>query len=90
MKNWQVEEFLKECEDLCWNQYTYDYSKMPEGICNGHHVMPYMGAWHSIVIDGSIHSMACYSKECPNGRVIWITDGKERTALDDVRYRLTR
>ena len=90
MKIWTIDEFLKECEELCWNQYTYDYSRMPKGICNGHEVEPYRGTWHSIVIDGCIHSMSVYSDEYPNGFAIWVTDGQERTALEDVRYRLMK
>lgn len=90
MKLWKVDEFLKECEELCRNQYAYDYSRMPKGKCNGHMVEPYMGAWHSIVIDGCIHNMAVYSEEYPNGNVVYVTNGQERTALEDVRYRLTK
>lgn len=90
MKDWALEEFLAECETLCRNQYTYDYGRMPAGTCNGHTVEPYHGTWHSIVIDGCIHSMAVYSEKYPNGNVIYITNGEERTALEDVRYRLTR
>ena len=41
MKEWTIDDFLKECEELCWNEYTYDYTNMPEGICNGHYVAPY-------------------------------------------------
>lgn len=90
MKNWTIDEFLKECEELCWNQYTYDYDRMPEGICNGHHVKPYMGSWHSIVIDGGICSMAVYSDKYPNGFGRWVVDNKEMTALEYVRYKLSK
>ena len=87
----RIDEFLRECELLCWNQYTYDYSRMPEGICNGHQVAPYHGQWHSIIIDGCIHSMSYYSDEYPNGTATWYAaDGIGRTALEDVRYRLER
>lgn len=91
MKEWTVDEFVKECENLCWHQYTYDYSRMPEGICNGHNVHPYRGAWCSVVIDGCIHSMGAYSERNPDGYVLWVdTDGKERTSLEHIRYVLTR
>lgn len=90
MKNWTIDEFLKECEELCRNEYTYDYSRMPEGICNGHHVKPYMGSWHSIVIDGIIVNMATYSERWPNGNVTWSVEGKEMTALEYVRFKLSK
>lgn len=88
MKNWTIEEFLAECEKLCWNQYTYDYSRMPEGFCNGHYVAPYHGTWHSIIIDESVCSMAFYSDKYPNGSVVYIVDNKKMTALEFVRYKL--
>ena len=90
MKEWTIDEFLHECELLCWNQYTYDYERMPEGICNGHKVKPYMGSWHSIVIDGCIHNMALYDEKRPNGTTRILRDGKRRNALEDVRYCLER
>lgn len=89
MKEWTISEFLKECEELCRNQYTYDYSRMPEGTCNGHHVKPYLGSWHSIVIDGGICNMAVYSEQWPKGNVTYCVDGKNMRALEYVEHRLT-
>ena len=88
MKNWTIEEFLAECEKLCWNQYTYDYSQMPEGFCNGHYVAPYKNMWHAIIIDNSVCNMALYSDKYPNGSVIYIVNNKKMTALEFVRYKL--
>ena len=90
MKEWTIEEFLKECEKLCWNMYDYNYANMPEGTCNGHYVAPYEKAWHSIIIDESVCSMAFYSEEYPNGNAAYIVDGKEMTALEYVRYKLEK
>jgi len=88
MKIWTVGEFLSECEALCWNQYTYDYSRMPEGVCNGHSVKPYMGSWHSIVIDGCICNMAAYSDKWPGGYTTYVYKGKKMSALEYVREKL--
>lgn len=85
MKHWTIDEFLAECKELCWNQYTYDYSRMPEGVCNGHKVKPYHGSWHSIVIDGVIHNMAAYSDKYPNGFTSYSYRGENMTALEHVR-----
>lgn len=90
MKEWTVDEFLAECEMLCWNQYTYDYTRMPKGICNGHIVGPYENSWHSIVIDGVIHDMFLYSKEHPNGFGMYVVNGKEMSGLDYVRHKLNQ
>ena len=90
MKQWTIDEFLRECEELCRNQYTYDYSRMPEGVCNGHHVKPYMGAWHSIVIDGRIDTLTAITDEHPDGYVQWQEDGKMMTALEHLRYVLSK
>lgn len=54
MKNWTIDEFVSECISLRENQYTYDYNKMPEGVCNGHEVKPCMSIFPSVVIDGRI------------------------------------
>lgn len=89
-KNWRVYEFLAECEKLCWDQYGYDYSDMPEGICNGHTVGLYRGAWHSIIIDGCVYTMSAYSNEHPNGCATWQVDGKEMTALEYVQHKLSQ
>ena len=89
MKEWTVDEFLEECEMLCWNQYTYDYSRMPEGYCNGHKVKPYTNSWHSIVIDGGICNLAHCSKEHPNGFTTYVYRGREMTWKEYVREKLT-
>lgn len=90
MKEWTIEEFLNECEDLCRNPYTYDYSKMPEGICNGHKVRPFTKAWHSIVIDGGVCNMAVYNEMYPKGNCAYYVGQPRRrmTALEYVRYML--
>ena len=88
MKNYTIDEFLAECEDLCRNQYTYDYSRMPDGICNGHKVGAYKSSWHSVVIDGVICNMATYNEMWPNGSCMYEIGeiGKTMTALEYVRY----
>lgn len=90
MKNWELEEFIAECEELCRNQYTYNYDNMPEGICNGHQVGPYMHSWHSIVIDGTICNMACINEKWPNGFGVYVVGDQRMTALEYVRYRLNQ
>lgn len=88
MKEWKITEFLKECEMLCRNQYTYDYSRMPAGTCNGHKVAPYLSQWHSIIIDGCCCDMAVIDDKHPDGNTTFIVNGKEYTALEYVLYLL--
>ena len=90
MKEWTREEFLNECKELCWNPYTYDYSRMPHGYCNGHKVGPFEVMWHSIYIDGRVCDMALYSEKYPNGFADYHVDGKKMTALEYVEYQLRR
>lgn len=90
MKVWGIDEFLKECEELCRNQYTYDYNNMPEGICNGHIVKPYKSSWHSIVIDGGICNMATINDRYPEGSCMYHVNGKTVTALEFVRHELEK
>ena len=76
MKNWTIDEFIAECTDLRKNQYTYDYSRMPKGICNGHDVRPYTSSWASIVIDDRIINL-------PHGMII--SNGEKLTPIEYVR-----
>ena len=88
LKIWTIDEFLEECEKLCRNQYTYDYSNMPDGICNGHKVGAYQDSWHSIVIDNGVCTMALINDKYPNGNSTYIVGDKRMTALEYVRYEL--
>lgn len=88
MKQWKINEFMAECASLCWTPYTYDYSRMPEGICNGHTVKPYDGSWHSIVIDGAICNMDKFDETHPNGYCGYGYNGQHMTALEYVVARL--
>lgn len=80
MKNWNIDEFIAECEELSRNKYTYDYSRMPEGICNGHKVAAYDKAWTSVVIDGCIYDVI-YDYQ---------VGGVNMTALEYIRYKLSK
>ncbi len=86
MKHWTIDEFLAECEELCRNEYTYDYSRMPEGFCNGHEVCAYERSWHSIVVDNRICNMARIDDSHPDGDVTYSVRNKSMTALEYVRY----
>lgn len=88
MKSWNIEEFLRECEELSKNQYTYDYSRMPDGICNGHKVMAYDKLWTSVVIDGCICDLGVINEKYPNGSNTYQVGDKTMTALEYVRYKL--
>ena len=86
MKSWTIDEFVAECENLCRNQYTYNYDNMPDGICNGHTVGAYKGLWCSVVVDNCICTMGVIDERWPNGFGMWIVGDKEMTNLEYVRY----
>lgn len=86
---WEINDFLKECEELCRNPYTYNYDHMPSGFCNGHKVGAYDGSWHSIIIDGAVCTMAYCTDENPDGNVTYVYRGKEMTWKEYVREKLT-
>ena len=87
MKVWDIDDFISECRVLAKNQYTYDYSRMPEGVCNGHHVKAYMGSWKSIAIDGAVINMWLCNDKNPEGMGYFV-NGKEMTVFDNIRRRL--
>jgi len=90
MKNWNIDEFIAECEELSRNQYTYDYSRMPDGTCNGHNVSAYDKAWTSIVIDGSIVGLGVINEKHPNGSDTYQIGKICMTAFEYVRYKLAQ
>ena len=84
MKNWAIDEFINECEELYNNQYTYDYDNMPDGVCNGHTVGAYQGLWRSVVIDNVIYTMDAatwYDYK-------WHKTHKGMTCIEYIRYKL--
>lgn len=90
MKNWTINEFIAECEELSRNRYTYDYSRMPEGICNGHKVAAYDKTWTSVVIDGCIYGLGVINEKFPNGSETYQIGDIGMTALEYVRYKLSK
>lgn len=88
MKEWTIKEFLKECEDLSRNMYTYDYSKMPDGVCNGHTVRISQSSWHSVIIDDCIVDLGSINERFPKGSVCYQVDRTSMTGLEFVEYRL--
>lgn len=90
MKEWTIDEFVAECQQLCRNPYTYDYEKMPAGVCNGHRVSPYERSLCSVVIDGCIETLGIINEKYPEGSVFHHIDGKGMNSLDMVRYLLER
>jgi hypothetical protein len=87
MKVWDIDDFIAECRLLAMNQYTYDYSRMPEGVCNGHHVEAYMGSWQSIAIDGVVVNMWLCTDKNPEGMGYFL-NGEEMSIFDYIRRKL--
>lgn len=90
MKEWTIDEFIAECEYLCWHPYLYNESRMPSGICNGHEVGLYPRSWHSIVIDGGVCNLGHYTEDHPNGFDVYVVDGLKLSPLEYVRYKLNK
>lgn len=90
MKEWTIDDFMVECEQLSRNMYTYDYGNMPYGICNGHIVHPTQSYWHTVVIDGCICDLGEINYKYPNGSVTYFVDNVKMTALEYVHYILTQ
>lgn len=91
MKEWTVDEFIAECEQLCRNEYTYDCGRMPDGICNGHKVGKHKESWTGILIDNVIYQMGVFNEMWPDGSVSWIcNDGKMLNSLEYVRSKLCK
>lgn len=89
MKEWTIDEFIAECEQLCRNEYTYDDSRMPDGICNGHKVGKHERSWTGILIDNVIYPMGVFSEKYPDGSVSWLCDdGRILNSLEYVRIKL--
>lgn len=90
MKNWNLDEFIAECEALQRNPYLYDYDRMPEGVCNGHTVRPCQSSLTAIIIDGCIVNMGVINDRYPKGHIEFIVDGNvSMTGTEYVRYCLT-
>lgn len=93
MKQWAIDEFLTECENL--SRHPYDLmpeieAKMPEGECNGHHVKPCLHQIASIVIDHRIVNMGVINERYPNGSIVFVLNGnqppKEQVELTGLEY----
>ena len=89
MKEWNIDEFVRECENLCKNPYTYDYNRMPDGTCNGHNVRPYMPQISSIVIDNSLVNMGVINDRYPKGSLMYGYKGMNLTSTEYIRIRLS-
>jgi hypothetical protein len=57
LKAWTIEDFLAECAELRDNEYTYDYERMPKGVCNNHLVEPFKSQWKSVSIDRCVQTI---------------------------------
>ena len=90
MKEWTVDEFVAECNALSREPYTYDFTRMPEGVCNGHTVGPYSKSLSSIVIDHCITNLGVINELYPEGSVVHHIDDKTMNSMEMVRYLLTR
>ena len=92
MKEWAIEELLSECKTLQCNPYTYDYGRMPEGICNGHEIRPCNNSLAAIIIDNRIINMGVINERYPKGSVgfCWGGNPESHTASEYIRWILER
>ena len=88
MKEWNIEDLLAECEMLQRNPYTYDFERMPEGVCNGHTIRPCNFSLAAIIIDGAIINMGVINSRYPDGSVGFVVKGKEMNAKEFLRGEL--
>ena len=90
MKNWTIDELLNECEAVQRNPYTYDFSKMQEGTCNGHTIKPCDWSLAAVIIDGSIINMGVINERYPKGSVEFVVAGQSMTGREYIRWILER
>ena len=90
MKKWTIDELLAECETLQRNPYTYDFARMPEGICNGHTIKPCNFSLAAVIIDRQIINMGVINERYPNGHIGFVVNGREMDGGEYIRYRLER
>ena len=90
-KIWTIDEFIAECVELMKNQYTYDYSRMPDGICNGHKVGANRNFWHSINIDDHWDSLTVIDEKHPTGNALFGDGtGAAHNVIEHLRYVLSK
>jgi len=89
-KEWRIEEFLRECDALQRNPYTYDFTHMPAGACNGHKVKSCNSSLAAVIIDGVIINMGVINDRYPDGSVCFGFKDRTMTGLEYVRFRLER
>ncbi len=90
MKEWTIEELLDECEELQRHPYTYDFSRMPSGICNGHLVDPCEYSLAAVIIDRSVLNLGVINERYPNGSVTWVVKNQHMTGREYLRWLLER
>ena len=82
MKQYEIEEFVTECERIMNDPYGYDRNRMPKGFCNGHLVGYDHGFLSSVIIDcGSENLMKNMLVHC---------DGEEMSPIEHIRRRLAK
>lgn len=57
IKEWTVQEFVDLASELRDDPEGFDYSRMPEGMCNGHVVGPDKESRQSLIIDGNHYDL---------------------------------
>lgn len=82
MKNYEIEEFVAECEKIQNDPYGYDRDQMPNGFCNGHLVGYDHGFFESVIID-------CGSQSIIKNMTV-IADSQEFSPIEYIRHRLEK
>ncbi len=81
MKEWSIEDFLREVEELGDSLGDYDSARMPEGVCNGHRVAFWPNEIGCVLIDGDVVEVSYFSEYVING---WL----KMTPVEYVKYLL--
>ena len=90
MKEWKIEELLDECEELQRHPYSYDFSQMPSGICNGHRVDPCEFSLAAVIIDRGIVNLGVINERYPKGSVTFVVNNQDMTGREYLRWMLER
>ena len=88
MNKYTIEQVLAECDEIQRNPYSYDFNRMPVGVCNGHMVRAYPRSLAAISIDGTIVNMGVINERYPNGSIVFVVNNTEMTGREYVRFRL--
>lgn len=87
MKEWTIDEFVAECDLLSRTPYSYDFERMPSGVCNGHTVEFCDHSLAAVIIDHVIINMGVINARYPNGSTCFqVGRGETMTGLEFVRY----